>query len=205
MVKCAKTRIILADHSKIGVTSRVIYAQIPEIDLIITDAAGAGLAEWQCLQKGPADARRLNNNVVRASFATSPPLFGERKASFFGKILARHQPVIFDNQTRLFLTAAYFLIITTELNLLHQSMRYLLPVGASPGKSEANPFLMAPFLLYLFSHHGAVINMESVKPLTDRISNNRPLTLSPVAQDNPCDLREMMTERMLSLPLSSSL
>ena len=54
MVKCAKTRIILADHSKIGITSRVIYAQIPEIDLIITDAAGAGLAEWQCLQKeGP--------------------------------------------------------------------------------------------------------------------------------------------------------
>ena len=54
MVRCAKTRIILADHSKIGVTSRVIYAQIPEIDLIITDPAGAELAEWQYLQKsGP--------------------------------------------------------------------------------------------------------------------------------------------------------
>ena len=54
MVRCAKTRIILADHSKIGVTSRVIYAQIPEIDLIITDAGAAELAEWQYLQKsGP--------------------------------------------------------------------------------------------------------------------------------------------------------
>ena len=52
MVACAKTRIILADHSKIGVTSRMIYARTPEIDAIITDAAGAGLAEWQRLQNG---------------------------------------------------------------------------------------------------------------------------------------------------------
>ncbi|ELN2739140.1 DeoR/GlpR transcriptional regulator [Pluralibacter gergoviae] len=54
MVACAKTRIILADSSKIGVTSRVIYAPTPNIDMVITDAAGAGLAEWQRLHNsGP--------------------------------------------------------------------------------------------------------------------------------------------------------
>lgn len=54
MVKCARTRIILADSSKIGLTSRVIYARPPEIDMIITDAGSAGLAEWDLLQSaGP--------------------------------------------------------------------------------------------------------------------------------------------------------
>lgn len=54
MVACAKTRIILADSSKVGVTSRVIYARPTDIDAIITDAASAGLAEWQKLQNsGP--------------------------------------------------------------------------------------------------------------------------------------------------------
>lgn len=50
MVKNAKTRIILADNSKIGVTSRVIYATPPEIDIIITDAASVAKPEWQQLE-----------------------------------------------------------------------------------------------------------------------------------------------------------
>ncbi|MDX5627278.1 MULTISPECIES: DeoR/GlpR family DNA-binding transcription regulator [unclassified Brenneria] len=41
MAQHADTRIILADHSKIGLTSRIIYATLAEIDIIITDAAAA--------------------------------------------------------------------------------------------------------------------------------------------------------------------
>ncbi|MBJ7221201.1 MULTISPECIES: DeoR/GlpR family DNA-binding transcription regulator [unclassified Brenneria] len=50
MVQHAKTRIILADHSKIGITSRVIYATLAEIDVIITDAAAADKADLSSLQ-----------------------------------------------------------------------------------------------------------------------------------------------------------
>ncbi|MCG8710526.1 DeoR/GlpR transcriptional regulator [Brenneria sp. 4F2] len=50
MAQHANTRIILADHSKVGLTSRVIYATMPEIDLIITDAAAADNPELTALQ-----------------------------------------------------------------------------------------------------------------------------------------------------------
>ncbi|PWC10572.1 DeoR/GlpR transcriptional regulator [Brenneria roseae subsp. americana] len=50
MVQYAKTRIILADNSKIGVTSRVIYATLAEIDIIITDAASAAKPDLAPLQ-----------------------------------------------------------------------------------------------------------------------------------------------------------
>ncbi|MCW2486392.1 DeoR/GlpR transcriptional regulator [Candidatus Symbiopectobacterium sp. NZEC127] len=56
MVTNAKTRIILADNSKIGITSRVIYATPQEIDIIITDAGSAAKPEWQLLQAQCAHA-----------------------------------------------------------------------------------------------------------------------------------------------------
>ncbi|MFT8211724.1 MAG: hypothetical protein ACMZI0_16155 [Symbiopectobacterium sp.] len=57
MVKNAKTRIILADNSKMGITSRVIYATPQEIDIIIiTDAGSAAKPEWELLQAQCAHA-----------------------------------------------------------------------------------------------------------------------------------------------------
>ncbi|WP_409159433.1 DeoR/GlpR family DNA-binding transcription regulator [Pectobacterium sp. B2J-2] len=50
MVQYARTRIILADHSKIGTTSRVVYATMPEIDMIVTDVASADNPELAVLQ-----------------------------------------------------------------------------------------------------------------------------------------------------------
>jgi hypothetical protein len=74
-------------------------------------------------------------------------------------------------------------------------MRYLLPVGASPRKKRGKSFFNGTlFALSLFTSWSCYKYGLMIKPLTERISNNRPLTLSPVAQDNPCDLREMMTE-----------
>ncbi|MDG0801913.1 DeoR/GlpR family DNA-binding transcription regulator [Pectobacterium polaris] len=51
MVQYARTRIILADRSKIGVTSRVVYATMPEIDMVVTDASSADKPELSLLQK----------------------------------------------------------------------------------------------------------------------------------------------------------
>ncbi|MEH0835041.1 DeoR/GlpR family DNA-binding transcription regulator [Pectobacterium cacticida] len=50
MVQYARTRIILADHSKIGVTSRVVYATVQEIDMVITDALSTEKAALSLLQ-----------------------------------------------------------------------------------------------------------------------------------------------------------
>ncbi|WP_437609284.1 DeoR/GlpR family DNA-binding transcription regulator [Erwinia sp. V71] len=50
MVRNAKTSIILADSSKIGLASRVVYATLPEIDVIISDSAAAGNPDWARLQ-----------------------------------------------------------------------------------------------------------------------------------------------------------
>ncbi|MFJ5440436.1 DeoR/GlpR family DNA-binding transcription regulator [Pectobacterium sp. CHL-2024] len=50
MVQHARTRIILADHSKIGVTSRVVYATLQEIDMVVTDASSADKPELSLLQ-----------------------------------------------------------------------------------------------------------------------------------------------------------
>lgn len=50
MVQHARTRIILADHSKIGVTSRVVYATMQEIDMVVTDASSADKPELSLLQ-----------------------------------------------------------------------------------------------------------------------------------------------------------
>ncbi|MFE8118615.1 DeoR/GlpR family DNA-binding transcription regulator [Brenneria goodwinii] len=50
MIQHANTRIILADHSKIGLTSRIIYATMAEIDIIITDAAAADKPDLTSLQ-----------------------------------------------------------------------------------------------------------------------------------------------------------
>ncbi|MBA0166599.1 MULTISPECIES: DeoR/GlpR family DNA-binding transcription regulator [Pectobacterium] len=50
MVQHARTRMILADHSKIGTTSRVVYATLPEIDMIVTDATSADNPELALLQ-----------------------------------------------------------------------------------------------------------------------------------------------------------
>ncbi|WJV64087.1 DeoR/GlpR family DNA-binding transcription regulator [Pectobacteriaceae bacterium CE70] len=50
MAHHAKTRIILADHSKIGVTSRIIYAPISDIDMIISDEAATDSSDWELLQ-----------------------------------------------------------------------------------------------------------------------------------------------------------
>lgn len=50
MVQAARRRIILADHSKVGQTSRVAYAQLEEVDLIITDSVGKNAHEIKALQ-----------------------------------------------------------------------------------------------------------------------------------------------------------
>lgn len=50
MIKQSKSRIIMADHSKIGVTSRVIYATPSEIDTVVTDNAAMTHPDWSVLQ-----------------------------------------------------------------------------------------------------------------------------------------------------------
>lgn len=54
MARYAGQCVILADHGKIGVTSRVIYAAPDEIDLIITDANAAAHPDLAPLQAGSA-------------------------------------------------------------------------------------------------------------------------------------------------------
>ncbi|GKW23007.1 DeoR/GlpR family DNA-binding transcription regulator [Pectobacterium polonicum] len=51
MVQHARTRMILADHSKIGITSRVVYATMQEIDMIVTDTLSADKPELSLLQR----------------------------------------------------------------------------------------------------------------------------------------------------------
>ncbi|MBP2859302.1 DeoR/GlpR transcriptional regulator [Dickeya oryzae] len=50
MSRNARQRIMLADHSKIGVTSRVIYAAPTDIDLLITDSGSSSNADFPALQ-----------------------------------------------------------------------------------------------------------------------------------------------------------
>ncbi|MGM3174289.1 DeoR/GlpR family DNA-binding transcription regulator [Dickeya lacustris] len=50
MARAARQRIVLADNSKIGITSRVIYAAPGDIDLLITDAQSADNADFPALQ-----------------------------------------------------------------------------------------------------------------------------------------------------------
>lgn len=50
MVRSSRRRIILADHSKIGQTSRVSYVSIDDIDLIITDSVGKNQQEIKALK-----------------------------------------------------------------------------------------------------------------------------------------------------------
>jgi DeoR family fructose operon transcriptional repressor len=44
MLSCARRRVLLADHSKVGVVSGVRYGDLQDIDLLITDT---GLATEQ--------------------------------------------------------------------------------------------------------------------------------------------------------------
>ncbi|NAT78628.1 DeoR/GlpR transcriptional regulator [Dickeya dadantii] len=50
MARCARQRIMLADHSKVGVTSRILYATPTDIDMLITDAASVHNADYPALQ-----------------------------------------------------------------------------------------------------------------------------------------------------------
>ena len=50
MVESARRRIILADNSKVGQTSRVAYASVEDVDLLITDSVGKNAQEIKALQ-----------------------------------------------------------------------------------------------------------------------------------------------------------
>ncbi|TYL41539.1 DeoR/GlpR family DNA-binding transcription regulator [Dickeya sp. ws52] len=50
MSRNARQRIMLADHGKIGITSRVVYAPPTDIDLLITDHASGNHADLPALQ-----------------------------------------------------------------------------------------------------------------------------------------------------------
>lgn len=50
MAAQAQRLIVLADHSKIGQASRVVYAGLPEIDTIVTDAGSRALPGLSALQ-----------------------------------------------------------------------------------------------------------------------------------------------------------
>ncbi len=56
MIGNANKRIILADHSKIGVTSRMVYARIADIDMIISDEAASSRDDWAALQASCEEA-----------------------------------------------------------------------------------------------------------------------------------------------------
>ncbi|SEM04887.1 transcriptional regulator, DeoR family [Variovorax sp. YR750] len=49
MVERSKRRIVLADHSKIGQTSRVVYAPMADIGILITDSASCDLPAFDDL------------------------------------------------------------------------------------------------------------------------------------------------------------
>ena len=51
MAEQAQQLVILADHSKIGVASRVTYARCADIDVIVTDAKARGVAALAGLRK----------------------------------------------------------------------------------------------------------------------------------------------------------
>ncbi|MFP1748937.1 DeoR/GlpR family DNA-binding transcription regulator [Lonsdalea quercina] len=50
MIDYAKTSILLADHTKIGVVSRVVYAPMSQIDKVVTDAAAEFNRDFSALQ-----------------------------------------------------------------------------------------------------------------------------------------------------------
>ncbi|NKI73284.1 DeoR/GlpR transcriptional regulator [Dickeya sp. CFBP 2040] len=50
MSRSSRQRIMLADHSKIGITSRVIYASPADIDILISDSASRNNADLTALQ-----------------------------------------------------------------------------------------------------------------------------------------------------------
>ncbi|KAA8998082.1 DeoR/GlpR transcriptional regulator [Affinibrenneria salicis] len=50
MVQQARSCILLADHSKIGVTSRVAYAALAEIEMLITDASAPASDDFAALR-----------------------------------------------------------------------------------------------------------------------------------------------------------
>lgn len=52
MVSCAKRFMVLADHSKIGVTSRIVYAGMEEVDSIITDTRASDSPDLELLRQG---------------------------------------------------------------------------------------------------------------------------------------------------------
>ncbi|MGB9097724.1 DeoR/GlpR family DNA-binding transcription regulator [Erwinia sp.] len=51
MAQQATQLILLADHSKLGLTSRMNYAAVKEVSLLITDSGAAGLPAFAALEK----------------------------------------------------------------------------------------------------------------------------------------------------------
>jgi len=51
MARHAKETIILADHSKVGISSRIVYAGITEIDMLITDTTAVRQPDLEALQQ----------------------------------------------------------------------------------------------------------------------------------------------------------
>jgi DeoR/GlpR family transcriptional regulator of sugar metabolism len=51
MAQQATQLILLADHSKLGLTSRMNYAAIKDITALITDSGAASLAAFAALEK----------------------------------------------------------------------------------------------------------------------------------------------------------
>lgn len=51
MARHARDTLILADHSKVGISSRIIYAGISEVDMLITDTAAVRQQDLEALQQ----------------------------------------------------------------------------------------------------------------------------------------------------------